>query len=55
MKLNPTLVKLHDQFSIIKEIKSFRKYHTNRWEKQVENCCEGGLNTVNSPYQMKEE
>ena len=34
---------------------SFRQYYTNRWEKQAEKCCEGGLSTVYSPYQVKEE
>ena len=55
MKLNPTLVKLRDRFRVIKKIESFRQYYTNHWEKWTQNRFEGGLSTVNRPYQMKEE
>jgi len=37
------------------KIKSFRQYHTNNKEEQVENCYEGGLGIANHPSQRKEE
>jgi len=55
MKHNPTLVKLRDQFCVIKNNQEFSPILHKPLEKRAENCCEGGLSTVNCPHQMKEE
>ena len=38
-----------------KKNKSFHQYHKNCKTEWVENCFEGGLGIVKSPYQRKEE